>query len=123
MIFYLAVLPANMFSTLKEVYNLYAKAKVKGLVLSHTKTGTAAKPPDLKASNFKCLRGVEALVVSRLLAELKNCKISLRELTSECKLIKQLQKVQSAFLKELILPLVRWPRSATFDVRRLTSVV
>ena len=93
---YLAALPANLFSTLKEVYRLYAKAKLKGQVLPHTKKGTAAKPPDLMASNCKC---VEASVVSRLLAELKDCKISLRELASECKSIKQLQKVQSAFLK------------------------
>ena len=37
--------------------------------------------------------------MSRLLCELKECKISLRELSSECKSIKQLHKVQVAFLK------------------------
>ena len=99
MIFYLAALPANSFSTLKQIYCLHTKAKLKGQVLSHTKKGTAAKPPDLKASNFKCLRGIEASVVSRLLCELKECKISIRELSSECKSIKQLHKVQVAFLK------------------------
>ena len=97
--FYLAALPPDAFDTLRQIYDLHTKAKLKGQTLSHSKKGTAAKPPDLKASNFKCLRGIEPSVVGRLLCELKDCKISLRELSGECKSIKQLQKVQVAFVK------------------------
>ena len=53
----------------------------------------------MKASKFRCLRGIETSVVNRLLSEVKDCELSLRELSSECTSIKQLQKVQATFVK------------------------
>lgn len=99
MIFYLASLPDNSFNALKEIFSLFSKGKLKEQTVSHSKKGTASKPPDLKASNFKCLRGIELSVVNRLLMELKGKQISLREMSSECGSIKQLHKVQKAFVK------------------------
>ena len=99
MIFYLAALPDTSFDILKDIYILYSKGKFKDQSISHSKKGTASKPPDLKASNFKCLRGIEPSVVNRLLTELKEKQISLREMSSECGSIKQLHKVQKAFVK------------------------
>ena len=99
MIFYLAALPDESFDALKDIFLLYSKGKLKDQNVSHSKKGTASKPPDLKASNFKCLRGIEPSVVNRLLTELKDKQISLREMSSECGSIKQLHKVQKAFVK------------------------
>ena len=99
MIFYLAGLPEASFDALKDIFSLFSKGKLKDQSISHSKKGTASKPPDLKASNFKCFRGIELSVVNRLLMELKDKQISLREMSSECSSIKQLHKVQKAFVK------------------------
>ena len=100
MIFYLASpLPTNILNILKDVYSLYEHAKQKRQVISKSKRGTTAKPLDLKDSNFRCLRGIETSGVNRLLSEVKDCELSLRELSIECISIKQLQKVQATFVK------------------------
>lgn len=62
MIFYLAALPPDSYDMLKQIYYLHTKAKLKGQTLSHPRKGTAAKPPDLKASN---LSAIGALSFSR----------------------------------------------------------
>lgn len=52
-----------------------------------------------KGHNFRCLRGVNEEDAHSLLTEVKEGKISLQELAGECQTIKQLNKVQSRFVK------------------------
>ena len=99
MIFYLAGLPEASFEALKDIFSMFSKGQLKDQSVSHSKKGTASKRPDLKASNFKCFRGIELSVVNRLIIELKNKEISLRDMSSECSSIKQLHKVQKAFVR------------------------
>ena len=99
MIFYLASLPSQAYEYLKIVYKKYSKGNLKGQHVPRSKKGTVAKPPDLKGSKLKCLRGVGEDVVCRLLEELSEGKLTLLEMSTECSSIKQLQKVQSAFIK------------------------
>lgn len=54
---------------------------------------------DLKGSKFKPLRGISEDIVSELLQHLYQKKISIVEMAQECTSRKQLQKVQSAFVK------------------------
>ena len=99
MIFFLASLPSHSYNKLCEVYKKFSEGTLKGQHIPRSKKGTLSKPPDLKGSKFKCLRGVPLQDVSRLLLELSEETISLAELSSECNSIKQLQKVQAAFMK------------------------
>ena len=72
---------------------------LKGQQISRSKKGTMTKPPDLKGSNFKGLRGIDSDSVLRLLQDLENRKITLKELSTQCTSIKMLLKVQTAFVK------------------------
>lgn len=94
MIFYLSSLPNQSFDVLKQVYY----AELKSQSVPRSKKGTIGKHLDLKGSQFKCLRGLEVPEVHRLLIEL-NSKISLKEMGNECATIKQMQKVQVAFIR------------------------
>ena len=73
---------------------MFAKGTLKSQHVPRSKKGTLVKPPDLKGSKFKCLRGISDDDVLRLLQELSEEKM-----ISECTSLKQLQKVQLAFLK------------------------
>lgn len=95
MIFYLSSLPNQSFDVLKQVYY----AELKSQSVPRSKKGTIGKHLDLKGNQFKCLRGLEVPEVHRLLIELKNSKISLKEMGNECATIKQMQKVQVAFIR------------------------
>ena len=99
MIYCLAALPEASFDVLRDIFLLFSKADLKGQGIPHSKKGIISKPPDLKASNFKCLKGIELPVVHRLLTELKEKQTSLQEMSSECSSIKQLHKVHKGFVK------------------------
>ena len=99
MIFYLASLPCEAYSALTTIYQKFSEGGLKGQHIPRSKKGTLAKPPDLKGSKFKCLRGIVEDVVCSLLMEVAEAKISPTEMNSECISIKQLNKVQSAFIK------------------------
>ena len=99
MIFNLSSLPAESFGSLSKVYKLYADGKLKGQHVPRSKKGTMAKPPDLKGSQFKGLRGMDSTTVERLLKEVESLKITLKELAAECSTVKALAKVQAAFVK------------------------
>jgi len=99
MIFYLASLSCEAYSSLTTIYQKFADGVLKGQHIPRSKKGTLAKPPDLKGSKFKCLRGISEDVVCSLLREVAEGKISPAEMNSECVSIKQLHKVQSAFIK------------------------
>ena len=77
---------------MKQIFSIFSTAKLKAF---HIQKSTVFKPPDLKASNFKCLRRIELTVVHRF----KDKKISLQEISSEGGFIKQLHKTQKAFVK------------------------
>lgn len=99
MIFFLAFLPCEAYSYLSTIYQMFCDGKLKRQHVPWSKKGTLVKSPDLKSCKFKCLRGISDKDVCRLLLELSEGKITLTEMISECTSIKQLQKVQSAFLK------------------------
>lgn len=99
MVFYMASLPNDCFAVLHNIYNMYRNSQLKGQHVARSKKGTSGKCPDLKGSQLKCLRGIESSVVHRLLVEVKEQQISLKELSCECISIKQLHRVQSAFVK------------------------
>ena len=95
MIFYLAALPPDSFDMLKQIYYMHTKA--------NWKVRTYHIQEREQQQNHLILRHITSghwvLVMGRLVCELNDWKISLRELSSECKLIKQLHKVQVAFVK------------------------
>ncbi len=97
--FFLASLLCEAYKTLTTIYEKDSEGGLKGQHIPRSKKGTLAKPPDLKGIKFKCLRGIAEDVVRRLLDEVAEERISLIEMNSECTSIKQIQKVQSAFIK------------------------
>ena len=99
MVFFLASLSCEAYDYLTTVYQMFSDGVLKGQHVPRSKEGTLAKPPDLKGSKFKCLRGISEDDVCRLLLELSEGKITLAEMSSECTSLKELQRVQSAFLK------------------------
>lgn len=99
LIFLLAGLPCATFRVVHSIFTEYSKGQLKGQKVPKTKKGTTASPLDLKGHNFRCLRGVNEEDAHSLLTEVKEGKISLQELAGECQTIKQLNKVQSGFVK------------------------
>lgn len=99
MVFFLASLPCEAYQALTTIYQKFSNGSLKGQHIPRSKKGTLAKPPDLKGSKFKGLRGVADDVVCHLLREVADEDITLDEMSSECTAIKQIQKVQSAFIK------------------------
>ena len=71
---------------------------LKGQKKARAKKGQV-KVPELKGSNFKCLRGIDASIAESLLAEVSEGELALHELNSQCLSIKQLSKVQAAFTR------------------------
>ena len=99
MVFYLASLPMETFRLLEQIYKKFNNADLKSQIVPRSKKGTVTKKLDLKGSQFKCLRGVEMSEVRRLLLEVSDSVISLKEMSSECIAIKHLHKVQAAFVQ------------------------
>lgn len=99
MIYFLASLPKESFDVVKIIYTKFVNAELKSQTVPRSKKGTTAKLLDLKGSQFKCLRGIELPDVHRLLAEVSNCDITLKEMSSECTSLKLMQKVQLAFIR------------------------
>ena len=99
MVFYLASLPNGIFKTVEKMFLLYSKGQLKGQKIPRSKKSVAAKPPDLKGSKLKCLRGVDLEVGHKLLKDVVDMKSSLVELSGECSAVKQLNKIQTCFLK------------------------
>lgn len=99
MIFYLASLPAASFHLAEKIFTMYATAQLKGQKVPRSKRGVTSKPPDLKGSSFKCLRGIEFDAVYKLLQSVAAGEASLHDMASQSISIKQLGKVQLAFMK------------------------
>jgi len=99
MIFYPTSLSGDAYNAVTTIYKRFSEGDLKGQHIPRSKKGTLAKPPDLKGSKFKCLRGITEDEVCRLKGEVADKKISLNEMNSKCSSLKQLQKVQSAFIK------------------------
>lgn len=98
MIFFLSALPLESFCLLQQIYEKFLNAELKSQVVPRSKKGTTTKQLDLKGSQFKCLRGIDASEICRLLQEVNDNDISLKEMSSECVAIKHLQKIQAAFV-------------------------
>ena len=67
MLFWLASLPAASFHLTEKIFAMYATALLKGQKFPRSKRGVTSKPPDLKGSSFKCVRGIEFDAVYKLL--------------------------------------------------------
>ena len=100
MIYCLAALPEASFDVLRDIFLLFSKADLKGQGIPHSKKGIISKPPDLKASNFKCLKGIELPVGHRLLQNskkskhlYKKCLVNVVQSNNFTKYIKVLLKV------------------------------
>ena len=98
MVIHLAALPANTFAIIRSIFDLHSKGQLKGQKLPKSKK-TPPKPLHLKGSNFKCLRGIEPSVAESLLSEVVDGQLSFSELPIQCQAIKQLGKIQAAFIK------------------------
>lgn len=99
LIFYLATLPSSTFGVAATIFQLYSKGKLKGQKVPRSKKNVQSSPLDLRGSNFRCLRGVPENAVHELLTEVKERKLTLQELSSECQSVKQLAKIQVGFMK------------------------
>lgn len=98
MVFHLASLPTPTFDHVRSIYEQYAHGSLKGQKISKAKQASA-KQPDLKGSNFKCIRNIDLDTVHALLSEVSQGKISLADFASECTSVKQVGKVQAGFVK------------------------
>lgn len=99
MVFYFASLSTASYKIAKQVFYRFSNAELKGQKVPRSKKGVHSKPPDLKGSTMKCLRGLEPNVVHDLLQSVAAGDTSLHELACQCTSIKQLSKIQSAFIK------------------------
>ena len=99
MVFYFASLPCASFDVAEKVFDQYANAELKWQKIPRSKRGVSSKPPDLKGSTLKCLRGIDISMVTKLLQSVTDGDASLHDLASQCLSIKQLGKVQTAFMK------------------------
>jgi len=90
-------------STLQRRYlPCIATAQLKGQKVPRSKRGVTSKPPDLKGSSFKCLRGIEFDAVYKLLQSVAAGEASLHDMASQSIYYwNQLGKVQVAFMKQL----------------------
>ena len=55
-------------------------------------------------NNFKQLRGLDLQVVHQLLKDVADRKISVQEMMAECKDIKSMKEIQTAFIRETGVP-------------------
>lgn len=92
------MLPASIFCNIRVIFDKYSKGLLKGQKPSRSKK-SQEKALELKGSNFKCLRGIETSTAHSLLTELSEGQMSFLELQAECQTIKQLSKMQAAFVK------------------------
>ena len=86
--------------SLKELF-IYSEMlhELKAQKVPRSKKGVHSKPPELKGSSLKCLRGIAPDVVHDLLEAVASGDTSIHELACQCASIKQLSKIQSAFTK------------------------
>ena len=98
MIFHLAMLPAPVYCTVRVIFDKYSKGLLKGQKLPRSKK-SPSKALELKGSNLKCLRGIETSTAHSLLKEVSEGSLSFTELQSQCQTVKQLCKIQAAFMK------------------------
>ena len=99
LIFYLASLPSSTFGVAEAIFKSFAKGTLKGQKVPRSKKNVQSKPLDMRGSNFRCLRGVPENTVHKLLVEVKEGKLTLQELSTQCQAIKQLSKIQVGFMK------------------------
>lgn len=96
MVFHLATLSNTTFCIVRVIFDSYSRGVLKG-----QKGGkkTQKKPPELKGSTLKCLRGIDPTIAQDLLSEVSEGEIALSELQSQCISVKQLAKIQGVFSK------------------------
>lgn len=99
MVFYIASLPATIFGLAERIFQQYSNANIKGQKVPRSKKGVGSTSLDLKGSTLKCLRGIDLSMVEKLLQNVADGALSLHELASQCVSVKQLGKVQAAFIK------------------------
>lgn len=99
MVLCIASLPATVFSLAERIFQQYSNANVKGQKLPRSKKGVTSTSLDLKGSTLKCLCGIDLSMVEKLLQKVAEGALSLHELASQCTSVKQLGKVQAAFIK------------------------
>ena len=94
-VFFLASLPKDTFTVAEKVFELYSTGEIKGQA---AKRGTLGKKLDLKGSNFKHARGVDAMILHELLCEVASQEKTISEMTAECVKVKRLRDLQHTFV-------------------------
>ena len=84
---------------LQQIFHSFQNEALKDQKVPQTKSGVSKSTLDLKSGNFKCLRRLPLTTVTQMLLEVAERKWSLKEIAADRQSIKDLQKVQTAFLK------------------------
>lgn len=98
MIFFLASLPKAAFDVVSGIFRTFAEGKLKDQTIPRSKKGIKSLP-ELKGSAFKAFRGLDPSTIHRLLTDILNRDLSIKEATTQCADIKALQKIQHGFLR------------------------
>ena len=94
-VFFLASLPKETFAVAEKVFNLFSTGEIKG---QSAKRGTLGRKLDLKGSNFKHVRGLDASTIHQILCEVMSKDKSIPEMTAECIKVKRMRDLQQSFI-------------------------
>ena len=94
-VFFLASLPKETFAVAEKVFNLFSTGEIKG---QSAKRGTLGRKLDLKGSNFKHVRGLDASTIHQVLCEVMSKDKSIPEMTAECIKVKRMRDLQQSFI-------------------------
>ena len=79
------------------IFKTFSEGKLKDQTIPRSKKGIKSSP-ELKGSTFKAFRGLDSSTIHRLLTDVLNRDLSIKEATTQCADIKALQKIQQGFL-------------------------
>lgn len=102
MIFFLASLPEEEHTIIKEIFDLFESCEIKDQKLSRSQRRQIVNSKlDCKGVNFKPLRGVVPSTRKELLTKVRNGELSFSELNQSCKYVKKMADVQTQFMRYL----------------------
>ena len=100
MIFFLSSLPCDTYNIVSKIFKAHAEGKLKDQVIPRSKKGIKSMP-DLKGSTFKVFRGLDFSVLHRLLQEVMDNNLSIKEAVVQCSDVKSIQKIQQGFIRAM----------------------
>ena len=100
MIFFLSSLPCDTYNIVSKIFKAHAEGKLKDQVIPISRKGIKSMP-DLKGSTFKVFRALDFSVLHRLLKDVMDNNLSIKEATVQCNDIKSIQKIQQGFIRAM----------------------